>query len=47
MTVERQGSSLGVHFKKCLFYRESKKITEERQGPPLGVQFEKVLSYRE
>ena len=42
MTEERQGPSLGVHFKKVLFYRGSKKMTEERQGPSLGVHFKMV-----
>ena len=38
MTEKRQVSTL----ERCLFYRESKKMTEERQRLSLGVHFKKV-----
>ena len=42
MTEERQGPTLGVHFREVLPYRESKKMTEEQQE---GINNHKVMMF--
>ena len=48
MTEEQQGPILGVqNLKRCLPYKESKKLTEELQGPPLSVPLKRCLPCKE